>query len=175
MFWICDPSSLHLDYWVFEIQSMDLFEIKVLVSFLLRVSPCCWRWFQRFHVRGRGLQDELDELWPVFLCCYDVSLVGSLSQSSFLFVFGEERGRTGSPQTVSPGFSSLRPTSSFVSDPSFLFLEQTKSTEWLWLCWELLSRHLSWSLRHVSVETRCKYHKRTAGVCLMCHQSQQAC
>ena len=73
-----------------------------------------------------GFQDELDELFPVCLCCDEVScigsrlavsLVGSLAQSPFSLCFGEERGPTGSPQAASPGFSSVRPIC-----PSFLIL-----------------------------------------------------
>ena len=66
--------------------------------------------------RVRGFQDELDELWRVFLCCDEVECirfhqavprVGFLSQSSFLIVFGEECGRTGFPKAALLG-SSLR-------------------------------------------------------------------
>ena len=44
---------------------MDLLEVSALVSILPRVSPCCGCCLHHLHVR-RGLQDELDELWPSF-------------------------------------------------------------------------------------------------------------
>ena len=51
----------------------------------------------------------------------NVSLVGSVSQSPFLTVFGEECGCSGFHQAVLPRFSSLPPTfSSLLIHPFFL-------------------------------------------------------
>ena len=43
---------------------MDLLEVSALVSTITRVSPCRGCYVQHLHARG-GLQDELDELWPI--------------------------------------------------------------------------------------------------------------
>ena len=131
--------------------------------------------------RTRDLQGELDDLRQVILRCDDVdctgslqavSLVGSLSPASFLTVFGVECGRTGLPRLCHPGSLRYdRLLSSFVIH-HFSLIDKDHRVA---LTSVRLSHSSSFSPGRFDMfaETRCKYHRRAARACLVCHQSKK--
>ena len=157
----CDPSCLYFHHWELGNQSIHLLEVSALVSILRGVSLCCgWR-LQRLHARARGLQDELDELWPLFSCGGEsvgieflkLCCLGSRSKLKCLTVLGEICGCIGFIQAVLPGQSLLRPSCFIASGASFLIGGQ-KASYWLRLRRYLLIDHACSTFRHVFVETR---------------------
>ena len=93
----------------FEAHVLDALEMLALVLILLTVSQCCERCIQRLRATRVSNKNLTNSVLDFFLgmikeICVEfiqaVSLVGSLSQSAFHTVFGEECGRTGSLHAV---------------------------------------------------------------------------
>ena len=70
------PSNLYLPYWVFESQSVGVFEISVLVSILSWVSPYCGSWVSpsslqpietrgMYHVFGLFRESNCNWAWEL--------------------------------------------------------------------------------------------------------------
>ena len=115
---------------------MDLPEVSALMVILSRVSPCCGCSLQHLNERG-GLQDELDELWPLFWLCigrwHRVSLV-CVAWVAFAAIFlshcfqRKMWSRWLSPKRCCLGYYSLRPSSFIACGPSFLVSRQKPRT-----------------------------------------------
>ena len=99
----CDPLSLYVHRWCVDSQSMDLIEVRALLSILPWVSPCCGCCLQHLHVRGVSFV-ELHESQPFSPVVSEPADGIGFHQAVLLdpFFFGEGCGRTVFSQTGLP-------------------------------------------------------------------------